>query len=107
MDKCLFCQIAHGDKEKLIWENDVAVAFADIHPKAPVHILVVPKAHIDCLDKLDNATLAGQLLMAVRTVARIAGVAGAYRVVINNGRHAGQVIDHLHLHILGGKKLED
>ncbi len=106
MKDCLFCSIANGDQEKLVWENDVVAAFNDIHPKAPVHILVVPKAHFENLDELDHQVLAGQLMMSVRSVAEAAGVKGAYRVVINNGKSAGQVVEHLHLHILGGKKLE-
>ena len=106
-DNCLFCQIAHGDKDKLVWENEVAVAFKDIHPKAPVHILVVPKVHVTSLDQLDDPLAAGQLIMAVREVAKAQGLAGAYRVIINTGRNGGQFVDHLHVHILGGTKFTD
>ena len=81
----------------------MAAAFNDIHPKAPVHILVVPKQHVERLDKLEDERLAGQLLMAVREVALEAGLEGRFRVAMNNGRAAGQVIDHLHFHILGQK----
>lgn len=101
MNDCLFCAIANGDPDKLIWQNEVAAAFRDIHPKAPVHILVVSKRHVQHLDALDDAELAGQLMMAVREVARQEGIAEAYRVHINNGRGAGQVVDHLHMHLLG------
>ncbi len=106
-DDCLFCKIAHGDKENLVWENEVATAFKDIHPKAPVHVMVVPKQHINSLDELTDPVLAGQLLEAVREVAKHLEVAGGYRVMINVGRGGGQVIDHLHMHILGGKKFDD
>lgn len=98
---CLFCNIA-ADPTKLIWENEVAAAFKDIHPKAPVHILLVPKKHVEQLDSLADEQLAGKLLMAVKEVAAQVGIAGAYAVKIHNGKAAGQEIDHLHLHILGG-----
>lgn len=85
----------------------MAVAFRDIHPKAPVHLLVVPKQHVDSLDQLDDPMAAGELMMAVREVAKMAGVAGAYKVRISIGRNAGQEVDHLHVHILGGQKFTD
>ena len=102
MVDCLFCRIANGGSG-LVWENEYAAAFADIHPKAPVHLLVVSKRHVVSLEALDDAELAGQLLMAAREVARVAGVSDAYRVMINNGRAAGQIIEHLHVHILANK----
>lgn len=105
---CLFCQIASGHTAtKLAWENEVAAAFADLHPKAPVHLLVVPKQHVESLDALDDPELAGQLLEAVKEVAKQAGVTGGYRVQINVGKAGGQVIDHLHFHVLGGKQFSD
>lgn len=103
MNDCLFCGIANGDPSKLVWQNEWAAAFNDIHPKAPVHILVVPKRHVENLDDLDDQELAGRLLMAVREVAHLAGLKGRFRVAMNNGRPAGQIIDHLHLHVLGQK----
>ena len=106
-DDCLFCQIAHGDREKLVWENDLAAAFRDIHPKAPVHVLVVPKIHLNSLDDEQDPQKLGQLMMAVKEVAKTLGIAGGYRVVINVGRSGGQVIYHLHVHILGGKTFTD
>jgi histidine triad (HIT) family protein len=107
MKDCLFCSIANDEPSKLVWENDVAAAFNDIYPKAPVHILVVPKKHFTSLDHLDDPELAGQLLMAVREVAHAAGLKGRYRVGLNNGRPAGQVVDHLHFHVLGQKSAAD
>lgn len=106
-DGCLFCQIAHGDKENLVWENDQFAAFRDIHPKAPIHVLVVPKQHVESLDGLDDAQLAGQLMMAVREVTKSLGVSDGYRVIINTGRKGGQLVDHLHVHILAGKQFHD
>ncbi|MDB5178091.1 MAG: histidine triad nucleotide-binding protein [Patescibacteria group bacterium] len=105
-DDCLFCSIANGDAEKLVWQNDIAAAFKDIHPQAAVHILVVPKQHILNLDHLDDPELAGQLLLAVREVAHAVGLKGGWRVRVNNGRSAGQVVDHLHFHVLGGQELK-
>lgn len=100
---CLFCSIANGEKEKLIWENEIAAAFNDIHPKAPVHLLVVPKVHVVNLDDLESQELAGKLLLAVREVAHSSGLKGGYQVRINNGQRAGQEVDHLHFHVLGEK----
>ncbi len=101
MKDCLFCSIAK-DPSKLIWENDVASAFRDIYPKADVHVLVVPKKHVENLDELDDPALAGELLMAVKEVAHTLGLEGRWKVKVNNGRMAGQVVDHLHFHVLSG-----
>lgn len=90
-----------------MWENEIAAAFKDIHPKAPIHLLVVPKRHIESLDGLDDPELAGQLLMAVRAVTRELGVSDGYRVAIHSGRRGGQIVDHLHFHILAGKEFHD
>jgi len=103
MEDCLFCKIANHQKENLVWENDAAVAFNDIHPKAPVHVLVVPKRHVANLDELEDRDLAGQMLMAVREVAHQQGLKGGYEVRLHNGLRAGQEIDHLHLHVMGAK----
>jgi histidine triad (HIT) family protein len=102
MNDCLFCAIANGPQKMLVWSSDDVAAFRDIHPKAPVHLLVVPKQHVTNLDDLDDPWLGGRLLAAVKTVAAQEGIAGAYRVSIHNGRAAGQIVDHLHLHVLGG-----
>lgn len=102
--ECLFCKLAN-QPDNLVWENEIAVAFNDIHPKAPIHVLVVTKAHVENIDALDGQ-LAGQMVEAVQEVAKRVGVAGNYRIIVNTGPHAGMV-DHLHFHILGGKKLDD
>ncbi len=106
MDDCLFCKLA-ADKANLVWETDTMAAFKDIHPKAPVHILVVPKQHVSSLDDVNDPKLGWQLIQAVQTIAKAQGIAGGYRVMINVGRKGGQVIDHLHIHILGGKHFSD
>jgi histidine triad (HIT) family protein len=107
MSDCLFCSIANGDGSKLVWQDDAVAAFDDINPKAPVHILVVPKQHLSNLDDLSDADLAGRLLLAVRSVAHEAGLKGGYRIKVNNGKSVGQVVDHLHFHVLGGRDWQD
>jgi histidine triad (HIT) family protein len=101
MENCIFCKIIAGPQDDIIWQNETVVAFKDIHPDSPVHILIAPKRHIPDLDHLDDISLGGQILEAIKVVAAKEGVSGAYRVQSNNGRSAGQVIDHLHFHLLG------
>jgi len=104
---CLFCKIARGDiPAKLVAGDERFVAFRDIDPKAPTHILVIPRAHVASLDAADDPDLLGGLLTFVRQVARDAGVAEAgYRTVLNTNRHGGQAVAHLHAHILGGRQM--
>lgn len=102
--ECIFCKIVrHEASAEMVGENASAVAFRDIHPKAPVHILVVPREHHASLAEMrdSDASLLGQLLAFTAETAREAGLSG-YKVVMNVGREAGQLIEHLHLHILGG-----
>jgi histidine triad (HIT) family protein len=106
MEDCIFCKIISGAiPSKLVYEDDQAVVFDDLHPKAPVHMLVVPKRHIPRLMDAAPADegLLGHLLEVANRVARQRGVAeDGYRVVINVNRGAGQVVFHLHLHVMGG-----
>jgi len=107
--KCVFCQIANGEMpSKLRYEDDEVVAFDDINPKAPFHVLVVPKKHLKNLNdaaKMDQSLL-GHMLLIAQKVAKDAKVAKlGYKIVINNGKESGQLVDHLHIHILGGKLL--
>jgi histidine triad (HIT) family protein len=91
----------------IVYEDDLALAFKDIHPQAPVHILVIPKKPIPKLadaESQDHA-LMGHLLLTVKRVAVAAGLTNGYRVVINTGVDGGQTVDHLHLHILGGRPM--
>ena len=109
MSDCLFCRIIAGEiPAKKIHENDHTVAFHDIAPTAPTHVLVVPKRHIPAFSALgaaDGETL-GALAVAVNAVAQAQGLgASGFRVVCNNGRDAGQSVDHLHWHVLGGRAL--
>jgi histidine triad (HIT) family protein len=95
---CLFCKLSQ-DPGVVIWENDDFAAFKDIHPKDRIHVLVVPKQHVDSLDSLP-AEMAPEMVWAVQEVAKSLGVSGRYRLQVNVGREGGQEIDHLHLHLL-------
>ena len=104
--ECIFCKIAKGAlPSNTLFENAEVKAFRDIRPKAPVHIIVIPKVHIasvaELTDRDDGATAA--MLRAAKDIAKEAGLAG-YKLLFNVGREGGQVVDHLHLHILGGWK---
>ena len=107
MEDCIFCKIAGGDPKNFVWQNDVAVAVKDLYPKAPVHVLVMPRQHMPNLDHLEDSELAGKLLLAVREVAHAVGLKGRWQMRVNNGRTVGQSIDHLHFHILGGKEMPE
>ncbi len=91
----------------IVYEDDLAIAFKDVHPQAPVHILVIPKEPIAQLGDAESkdGDLMGHLLLTVKRVAQQAGLNNGYRVVINNGADAGQSVNHLHLHILGGRQM--
>jgi histidine triad (HIT) family protein len=95
---CLFCELSH-DPDKIIWENADFAAFKDIHPKAKLHLLVVPKEHIASFDDL-SAQMSPGLVAAIQEVARSQGVTGAYRLNIYVGQAGGQEIDHLHAHLM-------
>lgn len=107
-EDCLFCRIVRGEiPAEEVFSTDKIFAFRDISPVAPVHILVIPKAHIASLDDLENAELGGNILLAAAEVARREGIAETgYRLVINSGQDAGQSVDHLHAHVLGNRSLQ-
>lgn len=92
----------------IVYEDDLAIAFKDISPQAPAHILVIPKKPIPRLSDAtaEDTQLLGHLLATVKQVAADAGLSNGYRVVINNGNDGGQTVDHLHLHILGGRQMQ-
>jgi histidine triad (HIT) family protein len=104
MDDCIFCKIANGEiATKAVFENDDVLAFDDLSPQAPIHTLVIPKAHYRNLDDNVPASVLGAVFSAVAEVARLKGVAeSGYRVIVNNGPDANQTVQHLHVHILGG-----
>jgi histidine triad (HIT) family protein len=102
MGDCIFCKIVAGEfNTDFVYENEHVVVFKDIHPKAPVHLLVVPRVHVPSLNELEDKCLMGELLQAVKDVTEKIGLK-SYQTVINTGKEAGQVVFHLHLHILGG-----
>jgi histidine triad (HIT) family protein len=108
-ETCIFCRIIAGSiPAKLAHEDEHTVAFHDIDPRAPVHVLIIPRKHLPAVDRLDDgdAELMGRLMLTGRKLARELGVADSgYRLVINNGPDAGQSVDHVHMHLLGGRPL--
>jgi len=111
MEKCVFCDIAAGKiPADIVYRDKELLAFRDIHPLAPVHIIIIPKAHIGSLAEVAEPQegLLGRLILVAAKLAGKEGVAlKGYRLAINCGPQGGQVIPHLHLHLLGGRKLAD
>ena len=100
-EDCIFCKIANGEfNTEFVYQTDKLVVFKDIHPKAPIHLLVVPKLHVPSLNELDDKELLGELLMGVKEVTKKIGLK-SYRTQINTGKEAGQEVFHLHIHVLG------
>ena len=106
-ETCLFCRIANGELgTEFVATSEHAVAFEDIAPIAPVHLLVVPKQHVRSLRELENPVVAADLLSLASRVAKERGLYDlGYRVVTNDGEIAGQTVHHLHFHVLGGQRL--
>ena len=108
-DKDIFCKIIAGEiPSQLVAEDTDWIAINDIHPKAPVHVLIIPRKHIASIADLEteDQSLAGKLMLAVRQVGEKLGIAkNGYRVMISHGEHGGQEVPHLHIHVLGGKRL--
>ena len=109
METCLFCKIVKRElSAKIVYEDDDSVAFEDINPKAPIHILIVPRRHLATLLDASQGDdrLLGHLLLVANTVARQKGIAErGFRLVLNCNSEGGQVVFHLHLHLLGGQRL--
>ncbi len=108
-EKCLFCRIATGEiPSDIVYQDNKFFAFKDINPQAPIHILIIPKAHISSLVELTDQQdkLMGRLIMVAKKIADKEGLAkNGYRLVINCGSEGGQIVSHLHLHLIGGRKL--
>jgi len=105
---CLFCKIVDGSIPSTpVYQDELCYAFADINPQAPVHVLVVPREHIVSMaeSKEGDRALMGHLLWATAEIARAKGLAMGYRAVLNTGSDGGQTVDHLHVHLLGGRAL--
>jgi histidine triad (HIT) family protein len=106
-DTCIFCRIVSGSiPAQIVAQNEVALAFRDLHPQAPVHVLVIPRRHVGSLATADDQAELGALTLLAAEVARLEGVAETgYRVVTNIGNDGGQTVGHLHLHVLGGRAM--
>jgi histidine triad (HIT) family protein len=109
MSDCLFCRMVAGDiKPDIVFEDDAVLAFRDVNPQAPTHVLVIPKQHIATTNDLDEASagVVGKLYLAAKQIAAEEGIAGpGYRMVMNCNPGAGQSVYHLHLHLLGGRPM--
>ncbi|MCX6807757.1 MAG: histidine triad nucleotide-binding protein [Patescibacteria group bacterium] len=107
---CIFCDISSGKivPADIVFENEHVIAFRDINPVAPSHVLVIPKKHIRSMHEIggDEISLLGEMILAVQKVAEKEGILkSGYRIVTNVGADAGQTVDHLHWHVIGGRKL--
>ena len=108
MSDCLFCKIVAGEiPSTKVYEDEKALAFRDIAPMAPTHILVIPKNHIPSVDGItaENSAVVAHIFEVIPAIAKAEGLTDGYRVVSNCGDHAGQTVKHLHFHILGGRQL--
>lgn len=108
-ENCLFCKIAQGKLETdLLFETDNIVAFRDINPVAPTHILIIPKKHITSLAHVreEDKNLMGEIIQVTSDLAEEERLAEGYRVVVNTGSHGGQTVGHLHFHLIGGRSLQ-
>lgn len=107
-DQCLFCMIARGEiPAKIVAEDATCIAFRDVNPQAPVHVLVIPRAHVASLNEVTSPALLADLLQMAREVAKQEGIAASgYRVVFNTNRDGGQTVFHLHAHVLGGRHMQ-
>jgi histidine triad (HIT) family protein len=109
MSDCIFCKIAGKQiPSKIVHEDDQCVAFDDVNPQAPTHVLVIPRKHVASIAELHEAdtSLLGHLMLTGGKVAKQKGIAeGGYRLVVNTGKNGGQTVFHLHLHVLGGRPM--
>ncbi len=107
---CIFCKIAEGSiPSAQVYEDEYCLAFHDINPQAPVHVLVIPKAHIASADEIskENSAVVAKIFEAIPAIAKSAGLTGGYRIISNCGEDACQTVKHLHFHIMGGKRLPE
>ena len=108
-EECIFCKIAKGESTAEVeYEDPEIIGFWDVQPKAPTHILIIPKKHIESIEKIkqEDLPILGKMFKAARSIAHKKNLSeNGYRLVINYGPHAGMAVNHLHLHLLGGKSL--
>jgi histidine triad (HIT) family protein len=106
MPSCIFCAIGRGEAPaRVVRSSERTLAIHDIHPLAPTHVLVLPREHVASLWELVDRELAGELLLTAAEVARELGLEGGFRIIANTRRDGGQEVEHLHLHVLGGRRL--
>ncbi|MDD3095445.1 MAG: histidine triad nucleotide-binding protein [Candidatus Neomarinimicrobiota bacterium] len=107
MNDCLFCRIAEKNiPADVVYEDEHVLAFRDIHPQAPLHVLIIPRKHIARVEnaRADERELLGRLVLAAKQIAEEQGLKSGYRLVFNNGPDAGQEVEHIHLHLMGGRR---
>lgn len=107
---CIFCKIIAGDiPSKKAYEDESILAFYDINPQAPVHVLVIPKEHIESCDAItqENAPIVGKIFEKIPAIAKAVGITNGYRVISNCGQDACQTVKHLHFHVLGGTMMSE
>ncbi len=108
MSDCIFCKLAGGEiPTEMVYEDDEIACFKDAQPQAPVHVLMVPKKHIESLDALsaEDEALMGRMILKIKDIAKELGLENGYRAVINCGADGQQTVPHLHIHILGRRKM--
>ena len=108
MDDCIFCRIVKGEiPSYMVFESDSVLAFRDINPVAPVHIIVIPKSHIESVADVDtgNSAVLSDIFEAIAEIGKEQGLINGYRIISNVGPDSNQTINHLHFHLIGGKKL--
>lgn len=109
MSDCLFCKILDGEIPcDKVYENEYVIAFRDVNPQAPTHVLVIPREHISTVNDLtdDNKNIVGEMMLAAQQVAKLEGIdESGYRLIMNCNEGAGQTVFHIHLHVLGGRAL--
>ena len=108
MNDCAFCRIARGEASaRIIFQDGAVTAFHDWNPQAPTHVLIIPNKHIESVNEVEDAdkALLGRLFLVARQVAKDEQVAAGYRLVVNTGAQAGQSVFHLHVHLLGGRRM--
>lgn len=109
MQDCIFCKIVqHEQSAEIVLENEQLVVFKDINPKAPIHLLVIPRKHIDSVNQLaeQDKDLISEMILTAKRIAQEQGIAEkGYRLIFNVGKQGGQLVDHIHLHLLGGAQL--
>lgn len=105
---CIFCKIVSGElPAHMVYEDDSVIAFKDINPVAPVHIVVIPKQHLERIDSCGVEDISGHLIRTINTLAADLGLSDSgFRVVVNTGEYGGQTVNHLHFHLLGGRPFE-